>query len=340
LKILLVSPMYPGPEDPDLGAFLVPLEQALRDRGHEVELAVLTRRSGGKRRYLELLRSARSAARRAKPDVVYTHFLIPAGLIGALASRAPLVATAHGQDVANIGEIRGVQTATTIVVRDATALIAVSHYLRRELEARVPSARGKVVVVDCGVDLERFRGGDAEAARAELGWTGSPPFYLCVGTLSERKNVVRLAGAFEKLGRGSLAFVGDGLLRGELEGRNGITLAGRVSRDDVVRWMTACDVLCQPSVVEPFGQAVLEAMACERSVVATCVGGPPEFVPPAAGVLVDPNDEGSILDGLRPAAELPSPNTAARAAAAEHDVTLQAQRVEEILTAAVQRRRA
>ncbi len=81
-------------------------------------------------------------------------------------------------------------------------------------------------------------------------------------------------------------------------------------------------------------------MACERSVVATCVGGPPEFVPPAAGVLVDPNDEGSILDGLRPAAELPSPNTAARAAAAEHDVTLQAQRVEEILTAAVQRRRA
>ena len=55
-----------------------------------------------------------------------------------------------------------------------------------------------------------------------------------------------------------------------------------------VEWVAACDVLCQPSLVEPFGVALLEAMAGERSVVATSVGGPPEFVPPEAGVLVDP----------------------------------------------------
>ena len=61
--------------------------------------------------------------------------------------------------------------------------------------------------------------------------------------------------------------------------------------------MAACDVLCQPSLKEPFGQATLEAMAMERSVVATQVGGPPEFVTPEAGVLVDPIDTDALAGG-------------------------------------------
>src|SRR3954453_10192095 len=147
--------MYPGPDDPDLGPFVAQVEQALRERGHHVELAVLTRRAGGKRRYLELARDARARARRFDPDVVYAHFLVPSGLAAALASRAPLVVTAHGRDVANIGELPGVAAATRIVVRRAAALIAVSDWLRRQLESKVPAAQGKVEVVDCGVDLER-----------------------------------------------------------------------------------------------------------------------------------------------------------------------------------------
>src|SRR5436305_6687825 len=90
VRILLVSQMYPGPDDPDLGTFVAQLERALRERGHEIELAVLDRRAGGRRRYLELARDARAAARRFRPDVVYAHFLVPAGLAAALASRAPL----------------------------------------------------------------------------------------------------------------------------------------------------------------------------------------------------------------------------------------------------------
>src|SRR5205807_2591047 len=51
MRILLVSQMYPGPDDPDLGTFVAQVECALRERGHEIELAVLDRRSGGKARY-------------------------------------------------------------------------------------------------------------------------------------------------------------------------------------------------------------------------------------------------------------------------------------------------
>ena len=99
MRILLVSQMYPGPDDPDLGTFVAQIEQALRARGHELELAVLDRRAGGKLRYLELARNARAAARRFRPDVVYAHFLVPTGLSAALFTRAPLVVTAHGRDV-------------------------------------------------------------------------------------------------------------------------------------------------------------------------------------------------------------------------------------------------
>src|SRR5919202_1357084 len=130
--------MYPGPSGPDYGVFVRDLADALAQRGHEVERAVLTSRSGGRAKYARLAERALAAARRFRPDVVYAHYLVPTGLLAGLASRAPLVVTAHGQDVANIGAIPGVRAATRVLVRRAAVVIAVSDYLRRELEAKVP----------------------------------------------------------------------------------------------------------------------------------------------------------------------------------------------------------
>ena len=330
MRILLVSQMYPGPADPDLGSFVAQLEQALRARGHEIELAVLDRRDGGKLRFLELRRRIRAAG---PHDVTWAHFLVPSGAL-ALAAGGPLVVTAHGRDVRNIGAIPGVRRATARVVARASSVIAVSDYLRRELEDKLPVARGKVDVVDSGVDLERFSP-DVEAA-AVL----ESPAFVHVGSLTERKNVVRLADAFAQLGRGSLTFVGDGPLRSRLEGRARVRVVGRVPHADVPSWLTAADVVCGPALIEPFGQSLLEAMACGRSVVATQIGGPPEFVTSDAGVLIDPLDADALARALETATSLPTPNEAARAAAAEHDVRRQAERVEEILQRAVRGRRA
>jgi glycosyltransferase involved in cell wall biosynthesis len=326
VRILLVSQMYPGPDDPDLGVFVAQMERALAERGHAIDRAVIDRRAGGKRRYLQLARAARRAPR---PDVVYAHFLFPAGLIAALAQRAPLVVTAHGRDVRNVGAIPGVAAATRFTVRRAATVIAVSDYLRRELEAKVPDARGKTEVVDSGVDLDLF---------PVLPAPERMPSFVCVGSLTERKNVVRLARAFERLGEGELTFVGDGPLRQDLEGRRDVRVVGRVAHDEIPAHLARASVICQPSLLEPLGQSLLEGMATGRSVVATRIGGPPEFVPPDAGVLVDPLDEESIVDGLRRAAALPTPNPAARKAAEAHDLKLQARRVEAILERAARGR--
>ncbi len=329
MRILLVSQMYPGPGAPDLGVFVAQMERALSERGHAVDLAVLDSRAGGKRRFLELARRVRAAP---APDVVYAHFLVPSGLIASRVD-APLVVTAHGRDVRNVGAIRGVAALTRRVVERASAVVTVSDYLRLELEAKVPETRGKTHVIDMGVDLDRFR-------PLPLDDRLPGPAFLSVGSLTERKNVVRLADAFARLGEGSLTFVGDGPLRAALEGRTRVRVVGRVQHEDVPLWLARSDVLCQPSLIEPLGQSLLEAMACARSVVATRIGGPPEFVRGQAGVLVDPTDLDDLERGLRAAASLPRPNEDARAAAAEHDVRRQAEKVERLLVQAVRDRRA
>jgi glycosyltransferase involved in cell wall biosynthesis len=333
MRILLVTQMWPTDSDPDLGAFLLPLHRELVAQGHAVEVAAIGRRGGAPTKYARLTADAVLAARRTQPDVVFAHFLFPAGAAGlaaARAARAPLVVMAHGTDVANLDRA-SLRALTRPVVRGAAAVIANSRWLAAQLERHYIGLACEVC--DLGVDLAEFAPGVEPAP-----WSaGDHPRFLCVGSLVDRKNVVGLADAFARLGRGSLTFVGDGPLRHALQDRPHVVLAGRVPHAAVPSWVAACDVLCQPSLVEPFGLAALEAMAVERSVVGTTQGGPPEFVTPEAGVLVDPRDGAALTAALEQAARLPTPNPAARAAAGEHDAARQAARMAAILATAAGR---
>ena len=338
MRILLVTQMWPSEREPDLGSFLVPLVRELGALGHQIEVASISRRGGLPTKYAGLWRQSRRAAREGRPDVVFAHFLFPAGAAGAAAARtagAPLVVMAHGQDVANLGRLPGVTTATRGVIGRASGVIVNSRWLGERLRAHIPVPDNKLTVADLGVDLAAFSPQEAAPARRALDWEGEGPAFLCVGSLIERKNVVGLADAFTRLGRGRLAFVGDGPLRERLEGRDRVRVVGRVPQAEVPRWVAACDALCQPSLQEPFGQAALEAMAMERTVVATTEGGPPEFVTPEAGVLVDPADDEALPAALERAASMPNPNPPARAAAAEHDVRRQAVKMATVLERAV-----
>ncbi|HEY3070810.1 MAG TPA: glycosyltransferase family 4 protein, partial [Gaiellaceae bacterium] len=140
--------------------FVQQIGDELEQEGNELERVVIDHRGGSPAKYGSLAARAAFVARRFRPDVVYGHFLFPAGGAAALAAGvvgARLVVTAHGRDVRNIGATPGVAAATRFVIGQADAVIAVSDFLRRELEAKVSQAHGKTVVIDCGVDLERFR---------------------------------------------------------------------------------------------------------------------------------------------------------------------------------------
>jgi glycosyltransferase involved in cell wall biosynthesis len=324
VRILLVSGMYPSPRRPDFGIFVARIADELRARGHEVDEAVV--RAGARGvvatplAYAGLLGRTLAQGRRRRPDVVYAHFLVPPGLIGALVGR-PLVVTAHGQDVENARRSLPLRLATRVVLRRAAAVVCVSQFLAGRLGVAAE-------VIDCGVDTGMFR----PAERAP----GAGPRFLFVGSLTPRKNVGRLMEAFARLGEGSLTIVGDGPLGEELRAAApaGVRFAGRVLPRALVAEIHAHDVVCQPSLVEPQGQVLLEALACGRPVVATRVGGPAEIVTPACGVLVDPLDVDAIAAGMRTAAALPIPCEAGVRIAADHALSIQVSRIEAILARA------
>jgi len=142
LRILIVTQFWPGPEDPDLGVFVAQLAGELARRSHEVDQVFVDHRGGSRTKHARLGAAALRAALHTRPDVIYAHFLVPAGALAALASvaaRVPVVLTAHGQDVRNLGSIPGVRAVTRLAVARARAVIAVSDYLRKELVAQVPN---------------------------------------------------------------------------------------------------------------------------------------------------------------------------------------------------------
>ena len=102
VRILLVSQMYPGPDDPDLGVFVAQLERALARARARVRARRVDPRGGGKRRYA----SGSLADARARGPALPTRRRLRAlprpgrPRSPRSPSRAPLVVTAHGQDVA------------------------------------------------------------------------------------------------------------------------------------------------------------------------------------------------------------------------------------------------
>jgi glycosyltransferase involved in cell wall biosynthesis len=72
-----------------------------------------------------------------------------------------------------------------------------------------------------------------------------------------------------------------------------------LSEEQYTELYSHCAVFACPSVYEPFGIINLEAMACERPVVASAVGGIPEVVIPGkTGLLVPPADPRALADAL------------------------------------------
>lgn len=137
------------------------------------------------------------------------------------------------------------------------------------------------------------------------------PRIMFVGRLIENKGVRTLYDAFRSIASErkdvELAFVGEGNLRSwlersratdELESR--VHLQGSVPHEEIGRVLANCSVLCLPSVGEPFGMVILEAMAAGRPVVAVDRGGPAHLLRDGGGgFLVPPDDSAALAGALR-----------------------------------------
>lgn len=160
-------------------------------------------------------------------------------------------------------------------------IIAVSRATAADLARRFPETRGRIVVIEHGVD-PRFSpaGSPAEAEAVRREHTLGRPFILYFGTLEPRKNVGALVAACERLwrerpGRPDLLLAGSGGWKSEpltdriarSPFRDRIHRIGWVPAEAAPAILRAAEAFCYPSHEEGFGLPVLEAMASGTPVV-------------------------------------------------------------------------
>jgi len=199
--------------------------------------------------------------------------------------------------------------------RRADHIICITDAVAGEVERHYGVPRDRMTVVHNGVDLEAFRAAapERDRAREELGLGGVVVAY--VGRLEPHKGVGDLVEAMVGL-KAELLLVGDGTDRAHLEARASelgvkATFTGFIPHEQVPRMYAAADVVCYPSLYEPLGNVVLEAMASGRPIVAARSGGLPEVFEPGTGALVPPGDASALRDALAPLVADPSAREAA-----------------------------
>ena len=165
----------------------------------------------------------------------------------------------------------------------------------RALQTRLAAEGIESVVNYNGIDRARFHPLDRAEACRKLRLDMKRRRVLFVGNLIPVKGPTVLAKAAEQLSEADVIFVGSGTEKIRAGHR-----VGARSHDEIPLWMSACDVLCLPSLNEGLPNVVLEAMACGLPVVASRVGGVPEVVRDGTnGLLVPPVDVVALVNALR-----------------------------------------
>lgn len=195
--------------------------------------------------------------------------------------------------------------------RIADAIIINSESMRGEVDRYLKVDPGKLKLIYEAVDHDRFKPGDAGAARAKVASYGiTKPFALFVSSLWPYKNCEGLLRAWALAGAGvadrQLAIVGSGTaeyvaglksLAAELGIGADVHFVGKVPNPELATFYQAADVLVYPSFNETFGLPILEAMACGCPVVTSDVSAMPEIAGGAA-LLSDPHDPASIAKAI------------------------------------------
>ncbi|MCL5104503.1 MAG: glycosyltransferase family 4 protein [Armatimonadetes bacterium] len=234
--------------------------------------------------------------KRDRIDVTHTH-LSTASLLGALAAKLA--------GIPSVAHVHGLNSAACF--KRSSLVIAVSKAVKRHLCAQgLPENR--VRVVHNGVDMDKFFPMPIDDVKREQGFDPETPIFGVFGRLSSEKGQRVAIEAFALLLKDAptarLILTGDGNDRPALEDLvRSLGIEARVRFvgfvPDIRGLIAACDAVIVPSLKEGFGLVAVNAMAMERPVVATTVGGLPEIVLDSeTGFLNPPNDPKSIARSL------------------------------------------
>lgn len=291
-----------------------PLETELRAKGVRVHpLGFISLRAGPWWKRPRALAVAVRATlrfwtilRRERPDIVHG-FLIEAYLLGTFLGRlagVPYV-VASRRSLGSFKEKKYVYLFLEGLADRLTDLfIANSDAVRTDTLAREPIKASDIIVIRNGLDLTRF---DALATPAGPGRRGGPRVIVVCNLIGYKGHEFFLRAWPQVLNSfpdAEAVLVGDGVLRGHLEAMaRALDIGHSVEflgvRRDIPELLASADLYVHPSLQEGYSNALLEAMASGRAVVATAVGGNVEMVDDGdTGVLVTPADAQALADAM------------------------------------------
>ena len=246
-----------------------------------------------------------------KPDILHS-FLFHANMFGRIVGRlagVPVIISSE-RTMGMEGKHRLLLNRLTASLADK--IVTVSEAVREFAIAKIGITPDKLVTIYNGVDLSEFsrnpnREG-IEEARRELGIAPSHVVVGTVGHLEEEKGCEYLLQAAARVstqdGNVTFLLVGDGSQRAKLENlAEDLSISSNVIfmgyRNDIPRILSVMDIFVLPSLYEGLPNALLEAMAACRPVVATQVGGIPEVVADGeTGILVPRRDPGALAGAI------------------------------------------
>ena len=258
----------------------------------------------------------RKLVKKHRPDVIHAHWVIPQGLIAALARKmykVPFLVTAHGGDIFGL---RG-RFATAVkrfTLKKADKITVVSSAIKNEiLTTLVPNL--KIKIVSMGVDSKHFspdKKDDSIKARYKI----DGPFLLFVGRLTEKKGVRYLIEAmpavlkeFQKV---RLLIIGSGVLQEDLKAltkklglEGNIVFVGQIPNSELPKYYATADIFIGPSVIakggdtEGLGITFVEAAMSGSVPIASDVGGISDVIEDGTtGFFVEPQKSSQIADKI------------------------------------------
>ncbi len=226
----------------------------------------------------------------------YTHF---GGILAKKTYGVPLIITTHSleplrpwkREQLGLGYDLSCWVEKT-ALEMADGIIAVSESMRRDVLELFAVDPRRVRVIYNGIDMEEYRPVVAIEALHRFGIDPSLPYVLFVGRITRQKGIIHLINAIKYLHPDTQVVLCAGApdtkeiaremergVRAIQETHNRVLwIAEILDKPTLVELYSNAAVFCCPSIYEPFGIIILEAMACGTPVVASAVGGIREVV--------------------------------------------------------------
>lgn len=246
---------------------------------------------------------------KVKYDLIHSHYYYSgwAGLQLKNILKIPLVETYHSLGLLKKKAMGDKDTSPTerteierLIMNKADSIIATSPQEKISMKIEYGPRKDNIVVIPCGVNLNRFFPIDRRVARKKLGLSLEKKIVLFAGKMERRKGGLTVIAAVKKIKKDCpeiykqmevYMFCGDPrkILKKEKQEQNyrdvlksaikeakiedKTKLMHGIEQNKLHYYYCASNVVMMPSYYEPFGMVAIEAMACGTPVVASSVGG-------------------------------------------------------------------